>query len=127
VFDHAGERRLSRRRTRGSQKWVSPVKWIICDIWRCSFKRRCQYAPEKTVSPDDVEWKQWWVRKLDADVVAGNDDSSLEQDRHNAGVSYNLAIGPLAEDGSEKSPLKGVDLRAGISNAGGPEGQRREG
>ena len=63
----------------------------------------------------DFERKQRRDGKFDGNSVAGNDDSALEHDRHDAGLPNEFAVRSSAEDGFEKSRLEVVDLRAGIA------------
>jgi hypothetical protein len=65
----------------------------------------------------DFKRKQWRDGKFNANSVAGNDDTALEDNRHDACLADEFSVRPLTEDGFEKSRLEVVDLRAGIAQS----------
>jgi len=73
------------------------VNWIICDISRFAFERRCRKCFEETRSLEDFEGKQWWHRKCDGNGVAGS-AAALEHDRHDTALPDELAVRPPAKD-----------------------------
>lgn len=57
-------------------------------------------------------------RKFDLAAITGPDDSARVHHRHHAGAADQLAAGVLDRDMSQQSGPEGLDLRAGIAQAG---------
>lgn len=70
-------------------------------------------------------------RQFDDDGVAGRDRAVAQDDGHNAGLADQVALGVAVEHGREQAGAKGLDLGAGVAEAGhgddglGPEVQSR--
>ena len=73
----------------------------------------------------------WRGRQFDDDGVAGRDRAVAQDDGHDARLADQVALGVAVEHGREQAGAKGLDLGAGVAEAGhgddglGPEVQPR--